>query len=56
MEQGGKGKKSGRMRGRGGAVRRRMKEQNKQMNLGVELAAQPRPACQCEEDSVSVSR
>lgn len=56
MELGGKGKKSGRMRGRGGAVRRRMEEQNKQMNLGVELAAQPRPACQCEEDSVSVSR
>ena len=51
-----KSKKSGRIRGSGEAVKRRMEEKNKQMHLGVELAAQPRLVCQCVEDSVSVSR
>lgn len=48
--------KNGRMSSSGGAIKRQMEKNNKQMHLGVKLAAQPRPVCQSVEDSEYVSR
>lgn len=53
-ERGGKSKKSGRMRGSGGAAWRRTEEKNKQMHQAVELATQPRLVRQRVEDCEQV--
>lgn len=45
LDRGKKVRESIRLRGGGGAIMRRIEEKNKQLHLGVDLAAQPKPVC-----------